>query len=129
MSDQKNDWFEEESKHSVQVRHDATYKFWEKLEADSMLRSACTDTSDPTVASELARRTLEEAGNFEKIPDNVVVRVFESDRTTADNIVTIVLPSKNDPALDPEHFDETLIWRCSWNLWITKPPKNRKKAS
>ena len=106
--------------HAKQVRHDTTYNFWKMMQDNATLRKTCTDTTHPAEAREAARKALEAAGNFEQIPKDVEVRVFEFDRPTADKLVSIRLPSKSDPDLDPITFKEEEIWRCSWNLWVTK---------
>jgi hypothetical protein len=119
MSDEpKNDWFGD-GPPAITARRNATYQFWQKMQSEGALRDQCTaKTTTPKEASDIARGVLQTEGNFEKIPDDVEVRVFEFERTTADKIVTIVLPAKTDPPLDPQTFKDEQIWRCSWNLWL-----------
>jgi hypothetical protein len=104
-----NDWYSNDP----EIRKAATYKFWQKM-ADPELLKACTE--DSAEGRAIARKTLEAAGDYESIPDDVEVRVFENDRATSDKLVTILLPEK-DKTVDPETFDQDNIWRCSWNLW------------
>ncbi len=98
------------------ARARASFAFCQRLQVDPELRRACTDDSDVSKASGIARRVLREAGEFENMPDDVEVRVVENDRAKADKIVTIVLPAPEE-TVDPLTTNSKDIWRCSWSLW------------
>ncbi len=98
-----NSWNDENPK----VRQDATRRFCEMLDSDSALREACKN--DP----EKARATLQKAGDFDDMPADLEVRVFEDQRASSDQLVTMILPPVGELP-SPEIFDARSVWRCTW---------------
>jgi len=99
------------NKWDSRARIAATRTFCEMLEQDKDLRKACKE--DP----QKARDTLKVAGDFEDIPADVEIHVFENEVTFSDKIVTMVLPKQGELP-PPEAFDAKGVWLCSWNRYL-----------
>jgi hypothetical protein len=56
--------------------------------------------------------------NLIAIPTNTVFRVFESRQETSDVLVTLVLPSADQPFPDP--FLANNVWRCTWEPYSSQ---------
>jgi len=99
------------NKWASDARIAATRKFCEKLDLDADLREACK------TQPETAWRTLNEAGDFEDMPADVRVYVFENKPDSSDKVVTLVLPAKGE--LGPaDTFDASGVWYCSWPHYL-----------
>ena len=99
------------SKWQSEARTAATRKFCEMLDQDAALRQECkTDKSK-------AWETLRAAGDFEDMPTDVEVRVFESEVGSSDKLVTMVLPPEGQlPPADV--FDAKGVWLCTWSHYL-----------
>ena len=99
------------SKWRSNARIPATRKFCEMLENDEALREQCL--SDPGKA----RDTLQKAGDFEDMPSDLQVHVFENEVESSDQMVTLALPKKGE--LPPaDIFDAKEVWLCTWNHYL-----------
>lgn len=111
----KIDW----DNQSKEARTEATRRFYQMLEEDEELRTACT--AGDQAASDTAHAKLKEAGNYANMPDHkrLEVRVVESDDAiTKDGpLVLILLPAKGE--FDAERLDIEATWRCTWSQWDT----------
>ncbi len=93
------------------ARTAATRKFCELLDQDAALRQQCKDDKSK------AWETLRAAGDFEDMPADVEVHVFENEVKSSDKVVTMVLPEKGQlPPVDV--FDAKGVWLCSWTRYL-----------
>lgn len=93
------------------ARIPATRRFCEMLDKNPTLRQECL--TNPVKA----RETLEKAGDFEDMPADVKVFVFENEVQSSDEVVTLVLPKKGElPPLDI--FDAKSVWLCTWSHYL-----------
>lgn len=95
------------------VRDNATYEFCKKLDEDPGLRSDCLDKTKPLAAW----TALRDAGNFEDMPPNAEVRVFEEPVDSNDVLVTMVIPAQNQVP-PPGAFEAKKVWRCTWAHYL-----------
>jgi hypothetical protein len=99
------------------------------------VREGCTiaqETTNPGAAYAKAKDVFAKQGGFvkeedfpagsapkEAIPKIVEFRVYEEDIYPRDNLVTIVLPRRDQPLPTGASFDVTDIYRCTWSPWAS----------
>jgi hypothetical protein len=97
----------DQSSQSDAERKTATYTFCQMLDEYDGLRIKCKEDKD------VAWDTLRKTGDFEDMPRDVEVRVFESTIDSNDHVVSIILPTQNQVG-SFDAFKVGMIWRCSW---------------
>ena len=81
------------------------------LDRDPELRKACK--ADRKKAWE----TLKQAGDFEDMPNDVEIHVFENEVGSSDKMVTMILPKEGE--LPPaDIFDAKGVWVCTWAHYL-----------